>query len=64
MNATKQSRLRKYWSDRESRFDAPEQIKPDGLFDAPEFLVRLIGRQNAELLELLSAKTTVRSRRI
>jgi hypothetical protein len=63
MDTTRQITLRKSWNDFGSRADGSEEIRPDGLIDAPEFLVRIIGRQNAELRELLSAPKTARSRR-
>ena len=64
MNPTIRTKTRRPWAEVEARLDKPAVVKPDGLFEAPEFLVRLIGRQNAQLLELLSARNTVRSRRI
>jgi hypothetical protein len=63
MNTTRQMRTRKYWSEREFRYGVPAPGKPDGLFDAPASLIRLIGRQNAELLELLSGQKAIRNRR-
>lgn len=64
MNATPRTKMRRSWAEIEARLDKPAVVKPDGLFEAPEFLVRIIGRQNAQLLDLLTARNTVRSRRI